>query len=333
MLEFVYDINPIVLDVAVGAILVLVTFLGAIKGIKNGIIDFFILGASLFLGFSPYTVSLKQVFSEKVLKLEKLLPAGSNKTMEFGVTLFANFLSALTLFLLFYILLHVIKMLIAIIGKKKKNNDYKPKNRVGRVFSGMLSFVTGSALTIVMSFALNNNLVGMKNMINESKIVNKVMDKAEEVLVKEDECFVKKLVIKIYNGDLMYKVNEKLVVSFDYLDIKMDKMIANKGYLEDIEDTSLTKEEVITMIKDRVNDLNHFAIVSNYLDEEHKEMTSKFNAMAEEWLVVMNRVVKRNGLGKIEYTMNEYTIIRQNLKGAGLKENVLTIFDETVAGK
>lgn len=333
MLEFVYDINPIVLDVAVAAILVLVTFLGAIKGIKNGIIDFFILGVSLFLGFCPYTVSLKQAFSENILKLEKLLPAGSNKTMEFGVTLFTNFLSALALFLLFYMLLHVVKTLVFIIVRKKKGTNYKPKSRVGRAFSGALSFVTGSFLIIVMMFTLNNNLVGMKNMINDSKIVGLAIDKVEEMLTKKDKCFVKKMVIKIYNGDLMYEVDEELVYSFDYLDQKMGKMIANKGYFEDIEDTSLTKEETIIMIKDRINDLNHFAIVSNYLDEEHKDMTSKFNAMAEEWLVVMNRVVKKNEFGRVEYTVNEYTLIRQNLENAGLKDTLLTIFDETVVGK
>ena len=329
MLGFLNDIHPLILDVAVISILVLITSLGAIRGIKNVSINVLLLSASLFLGFCPYTTSLKQVVAEALFKLENLAPAGSSEIFKFAISLVVPLLSSLVIFLLFYVVLFVVRILIELLVKKAKNGTLKHKSKVGRVFAGLISLVYGGVLMLFILTIANTNMVGMKNPIEKSTVVKFGVEKSEKLLVKIDEQFKEKLFVKILAGDVLLEVKAGHIRSFNHFEDKVKTMVDNKDYFENIA-TALTKEEGQALAKERIDDLYHLSVLTNCLKNDSNSIASSYISLANSGLTTINRLVKSGELGLLEYSINDFTSIRKSIKNAGVSEDVLKYLDEIV---
>lgn len=338
MLEFFNDVNPLIVDVAFIAILILIIFFGVIRGIKKNIFDFLVLGIAFFLGFCPYTNSLKEVVSTKVLKLTELVPAGSNSRFVFAVSLLDDLVASLCLFVLFYLILVVIRVLVDMILKRRKEKAEAKKSKVGRVFSGLLSLIYGGIFLIVFMFVVNNNLTGFKVLVDQTTVTVKVVDEAENIVNKlgkklfKQENFKDKIVLKVYKGNVMYKVSDDFVESFNYVDKEFEEIINNKKYLEVLEDPTLQNEEVRKIVKERIMDLDNIAVIAKEFGED-PIVKEKFAKLSEEFLTMLHRKVDGSHLGKIELSINEYGKIKLDLKNAGLNEALLNLFDEIAEGK
>jgi len=338
MLEFFMDMQPLILDVLCIVILALIVFFGVIRGIKKNLISYLILMISLFLGFCSYTQSLKDVFTEDIIKVTELVPAGSSNVLKFGVALFVDLIGSLCVFLLMYLLLTVLNILIGIMIRKRRGTGAGPKSKVGRVFSGLFSLVFGGMIFVVSLQALNNNFVGMNVLVEKTTVTKAIVGGSEKMMNKVGEELFETLklsdqiVLKIYKGDLLYVVSYDSVDAYNYTDKMIDDALYNKKYLTILEDSSLTKEEAKEIAKERLVDLSNLAVISDTFDS-NKLVKNKFVKLAEEWLTVVHRKVDGGELGKIEFSMNEYGTIRLNLKNAGLNDDLIALFDDIAEGK
>lgn len=327
MMGFFQKIDPLILDVAFVAIIILIIFFGALKSFKKVFASFLILIASLFLAFSKYTNSVKQVIVDK-FKIVELLPAGSNNTVIFVTELFASLISALLLFILLYSVLHAIKMMFKMMLKRRNPDGPGPKTKIGRVFGAIFSFVYQGAVFLIILIVFNSNFIGMNKLIEESTVTKFVVKKTEKLLTKQDADLKEKITLKIFAGDVLYKVDDSLITSYKYMDEKTSEVFNNKKYIENLEDTSIAPEEVKTMIKDRIIVLHHVAIVSSDFDDQNSELTSKFIKLSEEWLTTMNKTVKVGNLDKLELSISEFGLIKESFEKAGMNKNLLSLFEE-----
>lgn len=331
MLEFLNNVDPLILDVAVIAILVLVAALGAIRGIQKVSINVILLSASLFLGFCSLTQGLKDTIADKFLSVEKIVSAGSTPTLKFAVSLVIPVALSLAIFLLFYIVLFVIRVLIGILVNKKKHS-VKNKSIVGRVFASIISFIYAGAFMLAILISANTNIVGLKPAINKSTTTKFMMDKADILLDKIDVNFSDKLRLKIYSGDMTLQVQDKVLESFDYLDSKASIIISNKEYFEEIS-TALTEEEGSALVKERIMDLYHLSVVANSFKGETNEVAKQFRVFADDALVKIHANFTKSNLDKIEFEINELTNIKTSLKTIGVNETNLKYFEEITIGK
>lgn len=333
MLELFQNMNPLIIDVAIVAILVLVAALAALRGIKKVSINIFLLSVSLFLGFSSLTQSLKDVLGNKVLNLTKLLPAGSTSVQKFAISLVSPFVSSFALFLLIYFLLLSITILITMLIKRKMKRETKQKSVVGRVFAGIISFVYSSALCMVLLLTLNNNLTGMKEPVDNSTIAKFIADNTENLLEDIDKDLSDKVVIKLYNGNVLFKVEKDLIDAFEYMDDKAAVLVNNKNYISEVENDSLTAEESKQIIKEKIGDLHNLAIISMEFGENDKNVSKNFVSLSEEWITTMNRSVVNNNIGKIDFIIDEIGEIKLKLKAAGVKDTTMVLLNEIIVEK
>ncbi len=329
MVEFIKNIDPLIIDVVFLSILVLITVFGALRGIKNASINLIIFIVSLLLGFSPYTNSLKEVFTQKYITADKVLPAGSSNNLQFSYTLLTNLLASIIIFLLFYVILQVIKVLIKMIIKRRRGPEPQLKSKIGRVFSALISLIFYGSFAVVVLLMTNNNIIGMKTSLEKTTVTKFLVNKSEELLKKEN---VDKLTIKVYQGNVFYKVNDELMDAFDSLDSKIDEMINNDKYLGALEDENLSKDEAKEIIKERIYDIYELSIISMNFDDSNDKVKKEFVELSEEWITMMNREFKNSSLEKITLTFDEYTFIRKGLKDAGVSDNILVLYDEMVEG-
>lgn len=332
MLEFLNNIDPVVLDAIVISILVLIASLGAVRGIKKVSMNVFLLSASLFLAFSPWMNSVKKIIIENLLDANKLAPSGSSDAVKLAITLLTPLLAALILFILLHLILCMISTLIQMMIKRKKKGEFKAKSALGRVFAGLISLLYGGTLLIVVLFVSRTNLVGLKNPIESSSVTKTILDNATKLTDKIEKDFDKKLIIKIYNGNVLYEADEELMNSFQYLEDNIVKFVKDKEYVDKIDGT-LTKEESGNLIKERITDLHNLAIICIKTSNEYNDIKSYFVKFAQETIAGIHGKVKTNGIDKVEYTLEEYSIIRKTLKDAGVSDETLVLFEEIAVGK
>ena len=333
MLTLFQNMDPLVLDVIVISILVLIVALAAIRGIRRVSVNVLLLSIALFLGFCPYTNSLKKVIGEKIINLVELAPAGSTNVQKFAVSMLSSLVNSLILFLVFYLLLFSITTLIIMLIKRAKKIGNKPKSTVGRVFAGLISLVYSLALCVVLLLSFNNNLTGMKSVVEKSSVTKLIIDTSEKLLNKKDSNLTDKIVIKIYNGDILLNVEEKTIAAYQYIDSKLNKFVQNKKYIGMLNDENIKADEAKIIIEERIQDLHKLSIVSIYAGKQNESVSSSFIALAEEWITTMNRTVVSKDVGKISLVMDELAEIRKSLLDAGVKEVTLALFDEITAGK
>ena len=330
MLGILENISPLVLDVAFVSIIVLITFFGVIRGIKKVSINVLLLTISLFLGFCKYTNSLKNVIQNNILKVSNLVPAGSTNTFKFAASLLTPLLASFVIFMLLYLLMFAIKTLILMMIRRKRGAG-APKTVVGRVFGGIVSFIYGGILCVIMLIALNNNITGLNTSLEKSAVTKFVVNNSTKILDKMGNKFSSKLVIKVYNGDILYNVDDKMVVAYNYLDENIADLAYNKQYMEILDD-SLSNIEGKELIKKRINDLNNLAIITGGLKKSNKEISSSFINVADEWIKAMHRSYTSNSLEKIEFGIDELSNIRLNLVKLEVSEKTLELFDEITIG-
>lgn len=332
MIGDIININPLILDVVVVAVFVLIIFFGVIRGIKNVSIDMTLVLIALFLGFSPSCNFLKDVFLSNILHLEKLAPAGSSPSYKFGITLFSNLVVSICLFLLFYVLFQLVKLLINIILKSKNISDSKRKSKVGRIFAGLIALIYQGFIFVTCLLFANNNLIGMNEVYKKSTVTNFIVEGADKLFQNIDKEFSAKLTIKLLKGDILYEVSEANVENYRYIDEKAEKMFDDTDYINILSDPKVSKEEIIKFIKERINDLDVLSITIQTYDD-FDASKEEFVTMAEEWIVVMNRTFLERDLEKIEMTLNDVTNLKVNLENAGIEKEILELYDEIIVGK
>lgn len=333
MLDFLNDMNPLILDSIVVGLLVLIIFFGVIKGIKKTLLDFILLAFSFFLGFSSYMNSVKSVLLTDVFFFDKWLPAGSGNIVIFAMSWFGSFIASLAVFVLLYAVVHVLVILLRIIAKRRFVKEEKRKNKIGRVIGGVFSFAYGGVVVLALLLALNNNIAGVKPLIERSTVTKFIVNKAEELINKKDKDLSKKIVMKVYEGDLLAQIDEDLIKSYNYVNEYVALNLLDKKYVENIEEENFTKEEAEEIVRNRVLDLYHIAVLSNEFDETNKALTDKFVKMAEELIAVMNKKVTAGSLGELNFTLEERGLIKAELKDAGLNDGLLKLLDEIIEGK
>lgn len=332
MMGIIKNMHPILLDTIVVSVFALIIFFGVIKGAKKCLISFVVLFLSLFLGFSPYMNSVKAVFAKDVFKVSEWTPAGSNPAYKLGVEMFINLLSSLAVFLLFYVLFHVLKTLFSIISKKRSGGKKEPKSKWGRVFGGLFSLVYQGVIFVIVIMAMNNKFVGMDEPISKSTVTKFVIGNTNKLINKMGENLSDDIVVKLFKGDIFYKVKKETRESFKYLEERADEMFADEDYVNILSGSSLSEDEANEIIKERVVTLGHVAKLVNDLDT-FGVVEKDFVVFAEDWLTVMNRAVVTGNLDKVEFSINDMGIIRKNLKEAGVNDKVIALYDGIVEGK
>lgn len=331
MFNFFDNIDSVIVDAVFIAVILLITFLGCIKGFKKTFIGTLIFSISLFLAFSPWLKEAKVLLVDEVLSVEKWLPAGSDSITVFIATLLTPCISAIVLFALFYIVLKVLVIAIRVITRAKMRDNLK-KSKIGRVFGGLISLVFGGVFFISIIMICNNNLIGMRNMVDDSKVVSFVIEKTEDLLNKKDKNLSSKIVLKIYKGDFLAEVSEDSIKAFNSLDEVVVKFLDNE-YKKQLENEELVNEQIKVIIKEQVMTLHELSILSNDFDDFHSKITTMFFKMSEEWIAVINKKADDCNLGGVDIETLEYADIKVGLKDAGLDEKLLKCLDEVVQGK
>lgn len=333
MVGIINNVHPIILDTVVVSVFVLMIFFGVIKGIKKTSIDLGLFLASLFLGFTSLTNSLKAVIAKNFLNISGWTPAGSDNAYKLAASFFVTVLASLVIFLLFYVLFHVIELLIKIILKKKAGDQPKePKSKVGRVFAGLISLVYQGAVFVVLMICMNNNFVGMNGAFGKTTVTKFIVENSTNLISKIDEDAEEKLVLKLLKGDMLYSPEEEIVDGYYYLEENAVKMFMEKEYMEVLADEKLTNEEAVEYIKERLVAMKHLANVANELNT-FKTFDKEFSNVAEEWLTTMHRTIVTKAIGQVEFTMNEFSEIRLSFVHAHLSDRAIGMYDEIAVGK
>lgn len=332
MLTMVQNLNPILLDVIVVSIFVFIIFFGFIKGIKKTFISLVLFLFAFLLSFSSLTNSIKSVIATKILDVNAFLPAGSSKTFSFLVVLLSTFLSTLAFFVLIYVLVHVIKILIGILLKKRSGgSDEEGKSMLGRIFAGLLSLLYQGLVMIVLLLCLNTNIVGMKNVIQKTAITKVIVNAVEKVDSKVDADIKSTVILKFAKGDLFANIDDKLAMSFEDIEKEAEALIAKKEYMDVLTNENISNEEISLIIKERLIGLRSLSILQSNIDA-FGVSKDDFAKMAEEWLVAMNRASKNRNLEKIKFNINEYGEMRLSFAEAGLGNNLITLYEEIAIG-
>lgn len=332
MIKFLSDVDPLVLDVAVCSMLVLIVFFGALRSFKKTFVNFLILAASLFLGFSSYVSSVKSVLIEKVLLFENLLPAGTGSVEVFMCSLMGSFIASLIFSLLIYLVMRAVFYLFKIILKRKSANVHKKKTVVGRVFGGVVSLAYGGAILITLLFMFNSNIIGMKAPVRQSVVTRFLVEKTESLVNKIQPDLSEKIVLKVYKGDFMAQISGDLIEAYDYIDKEAMDRLKNEEYIANIENVAFTKEETESMMKNYVLDLYHISLISADFDDSNIVLKDKYIDMANGFIAIMNKSVNNNLLGNLGFSVEENGLMRNALKRAGVDDSGLNLFNEIIEG-
>lgn len=332
MIKLLNDIDPLVLDVAVCSIIVLIIFFGALRGLKKTAINFFVLAISVFLGFSSYVSSVKDVIIGKLFLVENILPAGTGSFEVFFCYLLGSIFSSLVFFLLIYIVLKVALILFDMYLKKRTGGSLKKKTIVGRVFGGIISFVYGGVILISFLFVLNSNTLGMGETIRKSTVTKFLVDNTSDLLNKIEPDLDKKIVLKIYKGDLVAEISDDLIKSYTYIDNNIISRVEGEGYISNVENVAFTKEETEEIMKNYALDLSNISILSSNLDDTNKIIKDKYIKMSGELIAVMNKTVHNNSLGDLGFSIEEKGLMRSAIKEAGVDESGVALFNEILEG-
>jgi len=332
MIEIVKNIHPVILDTAIVSIFVLIIFFGIIKGLKKTLIDFFVLALSIFMGFSSIMNSVKSVFAADVLNAGGWLPAGSANSYKVAIVLFSNFFASLAVFLLFYVVFHVLIILINIFIRRKSGVKPSRKSKVGRVVAGLLSLIYQGTIFVVLLLCFNNKFIGLNDSIKETTVTKYIVGTSEKVSSKISENATSKLFIKFVKGDLFYKVDNEVLDSFKYIENKANMIFNNQSYIEKLEDVKYTNDETNELINERFIDLAYISFFINGIDD-FGACKKDFSKFGEEKINMMHKVSSIRELPKIEMNINTYGNIKNNLKKAGINEKVVALCDEFIEGK
>lgn len=328
MLDMVKDVNPLIIDVAFVAIMVLILFFGIIRGFKKVITNVIILSISLFLGFTSFVDSLKVAVENKILANIKLYAAGSSNSVIFASSLFLKFLSSFIVFLLFYLVIKLIVILIGMLIRRKTKKMPGLKSKVSRIFGGLISFVYGGCLVVLLTIMLNTNIIGMKSVIKETTVMNFVSENSSKLLNKIEDDFDSQLILKVIHGDVLVNVETDELKAYETLDENFEEVVMNKKYVVELDDKLLIDEEVRSLIKDKLIDLNNIAIVSKSFAKNNDKVKDNFKLLAEEWLNAMKKNFDSRGLEQIEYSAEDIGTIRSNLIEAGVEEKFVKYIDD-----
>ena len=329
MLTMVKELNPILLDVVIVSIFILIMFFGFIRGIKKTSIDMAMFWVALFLGFCPYTNSVKAVFAESVFNVKEWLPAGSSNTSNFIASLSSTFLSALAFSLLIYIVELVVKTAIVMIIKKKNGGGEEgEKDMLGRIGAAFLALLYQGVPVCLLLVALSTNIMGMKAPVEKTFVAKHIIGVPSNI----DEDFTTTLVVKMAGGDLFLEVDDVLLISAQDVEKEAEKLLNKNEYIVILDDDKLTNEEAREFIKERIVCLRALAEVKIALDV-HEVADKDFKATAEEWITAMNRVYKVRTLESIEFTLEEVSAIRKSFLDAGVDARVVQLYEEIVVAK
>ena len=222
--------------------------------------------------------------------------------------------------------------------KRKKTEGEVRKSKIGRVFSGLFSLVYGSVFVIGLLFVVNNNLTGVKILFDQTNVTKKVLDKVEHGVnelgkkILKEEKLKDKIVLKIYKGDLMYKVSDDFVESFNYADKEFDEIINNKKYLEVLENPSLQNEEARVIIKKVIRDLDNLAVIAKEFNE-NPLVKNNFSKMYENFTTTIQRKITNDKIGKIELSISEFAKVRKDLVDVGISEEMIKKFEAIAEAK
>jgi len=224
--------NAIVFDVLIIVLLLLIIFIGVLKGIKHTLINFGLLAASIALSFTSFLNIIKLPIVN-FLSSKIVLGVGISEEVKIGVNLIYLFVASLVLTVLFYLIFRLAKHLIFMIIKKNmiKANKLPPRLDVwSRVFGGVFSLILYGAIVIVSLSAIDNPLVGGNKTISNG-YVTKYIEKTDELLINVfnkdvGETYEDKLLIKLVKGDLYVKVSEETIE-----DIKVLSELVSSGKL------------------------------------------------------------------------------------------------------
>lgn len=327
MIDF-SNLHPLIVDISLVCIFILIIFFGALKGIKNVLVDSVISLIAFILGFSPWMNGVKEIFARELFQVDKVVPAGSTNLYKFGIYIFTNLVSALLLFLLLYVVLQAIRSAIKLISKAQP----KPKSKVGRVFGSVVSLVYNGIFLLLLLVVADNNFIGLNQVFDKTTVANFLTNTTNDVIVKIDKNLDSELTIKALNGDVFYEVSEEAVTSFNYIDGHVANIFLDKNYIDLVNDANITNDDAQIYIKDRILDLHQLAIFTINTDQFGigKE---KFSVVAEDLLIAMHRRVFSSGMNKIEFTMTDVGNIKHKLELAGMNEKSASFYDEITIGK
>lgn len=329
MLTMVKELNPIILDVVIVSIFLLIMFFGFIRGIKKTSIDMGIFLVALFLGFCPYTNSVKAVFAESVFNVKEWLPAGSSNTTNFFASLSSTFLSALAFSLLIYFVAIVVKMAIAMIIKKKNGGGEEgEKDMLGRIGAALLALLYQGIPVCLLLVALSTNIMGMKAPVEKTFVSKHIIGLPSNI----DQDFASTLLVKMAGGDILLDVDDELLISAQDVEKEADKLLNKNEYIVLLDNEKLTNEEARQFIKERIVRLRALAEVKMAVDV-HGVADKDFKLAAEEWIITMNRVYKVRSLSAVEFTLEEVSAIRKSFVDAGVEERVIQLYEEIVVAK
>lgn len=330
MLTMVKNLNPIILDVVIVSIFILIMFFGFIRGIKKTSIDMGIFLVALFLGFCPYTNSVKEVFATSFFNVKEWLPAGSSNTANFIASLSSTLLSTIAFFLLMYIVLTVVKIVVLMIVKKKSGGGEEDgqKSMLGRVGAAFLALLYQGVPVCLLLVALSTNIMGMNKPVEKTFVAKHIVGVPEKI----NEDLTDTILVKMAAGDILLEVDDELLISSQNLEKEAEKLLAKNEYIELLDNEKLTTEEARTFIKERIVNLRALAEVEMAVDV-HGVAKEDFQKTAEEWISSMNRVYKVRSLEKIEFTLEEVGAIRKSFEKAGVEEDVIKLYDEIVVAK
>ncbi len=327
MIDF-SNIHPLILDVALISVFILIIFFGALKGIKNALIDFLIFTAAFLLSFSPLMNSVKEIFVRELLNVDKIVPAGSNSVYKLGISFFVNVFSAFIMFVFLYIVFLAIQSLIKLILKRPP----KPKRKVERVFGAIFSLIYQGSFLLLLLVLMNNKLVGLNNAFDKSSVTNFMADTTQGLLTKSNKSLDKKITLKFLKGDLFSKVSEDGVESFKYLEEKVTDIFSDKKYIDLLDDYNIDNDDLSVYMKERILDLEKLAIMTIEIDQ-FGISKERFSDVGEVWFTAIHRNIFNRGMNKIEFTMTDLGNIKSKLQQAGLNEKSSLLYDEITIGK
>lgn len=176
---------------------------------------------------------------------------------------------------------------------------------------------------------LNNNLVGMKTLVKDSTVTNFVVEKVEGLLNVKDSNLSKKLVVKLYKGNVLAEVSDEMAISFSYIDEKGNKFV-NKEYKSNFENDKLNDKQVELLMEEYLRMLYSMSVFSNNFDEKSKD---KYCVLAEEMITIMHIKAEKVEFKGLDISVSEYSKMKISFRNSGLDEKLIESIDDIVNGK
>ncbi len=321
-------IDPIILDVALTAMLVLFLFFGVIRGVKSVLINMVIGVLSLFLGFTKYMNSLKYLLVNRLINIQKLLPAGSTNATKFGAAMASNIAGSIMLTILFFMVLNIVYTLISMIIKRRFSNGEKGvKGKGSRIFGGIINFIYGFALALVAVFMIDSNIIGGATLVQKTTVTSKVLDFVQKPIQKSNKDAIVAMKLKLYTGDVLYDVDFEMMDSYEYIEKRSAEIFLDQKYLDKINPEN---SDLQMANKDALYDLFNLAILSNRFNVDNPDVNSKFCDLYNEWIVALNKSCVTS---KIEISFEMDAKMEVAFRETGLKEKNIQLYKNIVIVK